>query len=147
MLQTQISQRLRFSFGNVLEALGIVLLLLLVLHQSAIAEDAGVPQALEVQQVQMQQVQQQVVDLSDDIAFIRLKLIEERFQSLQQMAEANGWGGNCVPSIPPPGSLLRPSYDEWVFLKENLDAIRRGERPVIGPLPEAQNPPAPVWME
>jgi hypothetical protein len=147
MRRTRTSPRSRHSFGTGLD-LVVEILLVLTLCQVALAEDAGVPdpdagavmQAVQQAAPRVMQVQQQVVDLSAEVASIRLKLIEERFQALQQMAEANLWDKGAPP--PPFGTLLCPSSEEWVFLKENLPLIRRGERPLPAP-----GVLAPAWME
>ena len=103
----------------------------------------------QVQQVQIQEQKQLTDDLLDEVNALRGALIEKRFKSLDQKARRRGWHRNR--RIPKEGSRHWDEYQEWMFLKENREEVKKPKlkkRPKAAakPIQASQKHYKPDWL-
>jgi len=79
------------------------------------------------QQDRMQDQQQQTETMLDEVNELRVLLIEKRFRRLDKLAKRKGWDRNR--RIPKEGRRHWDEYQEWVYLKANLEDLKKPDPP------------------
>lgn len=75
----------------------------------------------------MQVQQQQTEAMLDQVNELRITLIEKRFERLDKLAKKRGWDRNR--RIPKDGRRYWDDYQEWSYLKANLEDLKKPESP------------------
>lgn len=94
----------------------------------------------QVQQQQIQEQQDQTNAILEEVNALRGALIEKRFERLDRLAKRRGWHRNR--RIPKEGRRYWDEYQEWKYLKENLEEVKKPklEKPKKAPSSVAAKP-------